>query len=110
MVKGDIQKDAARNKRADPPEQGHRHELLRQCDVLQTETAQLSKTHGEAGEQVARCAEALAQEANRAEHNHRLLKLGVEDLKKSVEQFETSHPRLVQSVGTISATLANMGI
>ncbi len=69
-----------------------------------------SKTHREAADRVARCAEAFAQEANRAEHNHRLLKLAVEDLKKSVEQFETSHPRLVQIVGTISATLANMGI
>jgi phosphoribosyl-dephospho-CoA transferase len=103
-------KDAARNKGADAAEEEHRHELLRLLDVLQRETAQLSKTHREAAARVARRAEAFAQEANRAEHNHRLLKHAVEDLKKSVEQFENSHPRLVQTVGTISATLANMGI
>ncbi len=49
MVKGDIHKDAARNKRADAAEEGHRHELLRLFDVLQTETAQLFKDASRSG-------------------------------------------------------------
>src|SRR4051812_33208449 len=109
MVKGAIYKDAARNKRADAAEEEHRRELLHLCDALQTETTQLSKTHREAADRVARCAEVFAQEANRSEQNHRRLKLALENLKNAVEQFEASHPRIAQIVGLISASLANMG-
>jgi uncharacterized protein YoxC len=38
------------------------------------------------------------------------LKSSVEELRSSVEGFEQSHPKLVQTVNSISNTLANLGI
>jgi len=110
MVEGAISKDATRKGRADAAEEGHRRELLRLFDALQTETAGLSRTHREAADRIARCAERFAQEVSQPKRNSHSLKLAVEDLKNSIEKFEASHPRLVQIVSAISATLANMGI
>jgi len=38
------------------------------------------------------------------------LKSPVEELRASVEDFEQSHPKLVQAVNSISCTLENLGI
>jgi len=38
------------------------------------------------------------------------LKSSVEELRSSVEDFEKSHPKLVQIVDRISNTLSNLGI
>jgi uncharacterized protein YoxC len=38
------------------------------------------------------------------------LKSSVEELRSSVEGFEQSHPKLVQTVNSISNTLSNLGI
>lgn len=38
------------------------------------------------------------------------LKSPVQDLRSSVEGFEQSHPKLVETVNNISARLANLGI
>jgi hypothetical protein len=39
-----------------------------------------------------------------------LLKLSLEGLNSSVQEFEESHPRLVQIVGAVTNTLSNLGI
>ena len=39
-----------------------------------------------------------------------LLKLSLEGLSASVQQFETSHPRLVETVNAISLMLSNSGL
>jgi|HubBroStandDraft_1064217.scaffolds.fasta_scaffold262355_2 predicted nucleic acid-binding Zn-ribbon protein len=38
------------------------------------------------------------------------LKSPVEELRSSVEDFEQSHPKLVQTVNSISSALSNLGI
>ncbi len=38
------------------------------------------------------------------------LKSPVQELRASVEGFEQSHPKLVQTVNSISNTLANLGV
>jgi uncharacterized coiled-coil DUF342 family protein len=48
-----------------------------------------------------------------AEHqkqNLKPLKHSVEELRSSIGGFEKSHPKLVQTVNSISNTLANLGI
>lgn len=46
---------------------------------------------------------------NKKEPPH-LLKETIDDIKKSVDEFESSHPDLVSIVNNISNTLSNMGI
>ena len=46
----------------------------------------------------------------REKQNLKPLKHSVEELRSSVEGFEQSHPKLVQTVNSISSTLANLGI
>jgi uncharacterized coiled-coil DUF342 family protein len=46
----------------------------------------------------------------REKHNLKPLKHSVEELRSSVEGFEKSHPKLVETVNSISNTLSNLGI
>jgi hypothetical protein len=46
----------------------------------------------------------------RADQDPRLLNLSVQALRRSVEEFEKTHPRLAQIVNSISTTLSNSGI
>ena len=48
--------------------------------------------------------------AQREQENLKPLKSSVEELRLSVEGFEQSHPKLVQTVNSISNTLSNLGI
>jgi len=70
----------------------------------------LSKTHAEQAESIAGFTEVSAREATREQQNPQLLKLSLEGLNSSVEEFENSHPKLVHIVNSISTTLANLGI
>jgi hypothetical protein len=91
--------------------QGERgRELHRLLVGLKRELAELSKTHEEEAQSIAGFADLAAHEACRKEQDPRLLKLALEGLKTSIEQFEASHPRLVQIVGAIANTLASLGL
>jgi len=50
------------------------------------------------------------QITERDKQNLKPLKNSVEELRSSVEGFEQSHPKLVQTVNNISSALANLGI
>ena len=67
-------------------------ELLQLLASLRAEIAALDRTHADVHEK------------------HQLLKHSVEELRSSVAGFEQSHPKLVQTVNSISNTLANLGI
>jgi len=91
--------------------QGERRRELQQLLVgLKRELAELSRTHEEEAQSIAGFADLAAHEACRKEQDPRLLKLALEGLKTSIEQFKASHPRLVQIVGAIANTLASLGI
>lgn len=85
-------------------------ELLQLLSTLDSEVAVLAKTHGEHAESIARFTELSAREATRTQRNPRLLELSLEGLSSSVEEFEQSHPRLVEIANAISNTLASLGI
>lgn len=85
-------------------------ELLRLVEDLDSEVKQLSKTHGEDAASVAGFAKAAAHEATRKQQNPSLMKIALEGLTKSVEKFEESHPKLVETVHNITATLSNYGL
>ena len=110
MIEDTIGKIEARIQGTDAIKEDRRKELLQLLGTLKSEVAQLSKTHGEQAQSIAGFAEISAHEATRTEQNPELLKLSLQGLGSSVQEFEESHPRLVQIVNAISNTLSNLGI
>lgn len=91
--------------------QGERRRELQQLLVgLKRELAELPKSYEEEAQSIAGFADLAAHEACRKEQDPRLLKLALEGLKTSIEQFKASHPRPVEIVGAIAKTLASLGI
>ena len=69
-----------------------KNELLQSLAKLKAEMAKMEKSSDAAREKL------------------KSLKNPMEDLRSSVEGFEQSHPKLVQTVNSISSTLSNLGI
>ncbi len=107
MAKGTVEKVTAS---AEALKREHRRELHQLLGLLKSELAELSETHGEQAKSIAGFAHVASHEATRTKPHPRLFELANEGLQTSVEEFEASHPRLVQIVGTLSTLLANMGI
>ena len=53
---------------------------------------------------------ALQESCDSAREKQTSLKRSVDELRSSVEGFEKSHPKLVETVNSISNTLSNLGI
>ena len=53
---------------------------------------------------------ALQKTCDTTREKQKSLKSSVDELRSSVEGFEHSHPKLVQTVNSISNTLSNLGI
>lgn len=85
-------------------------ELLELLKTLRNEVEQLSKTHGEQAQSIARHAEMAAHEATRKERADPLIEHSVEGLSLSVQGFEASHPNLTETVNSICTILARIGI
>ena len=77
---------------------------------LREEVEKLPGTRADDAESIASFAALSAHEATRAGGNPELRDLSLEGLATSVEDFEASHPRLVQVVNSICTSLANLGI
>jgi Mg2+ and Co2+ transporter CorA len=110
MIEDTIGKIQAELESAEAIKDERRRELMQLLDTLKREVADLSKTHGEQARSIAGFAELSTHEAIRSEQNPRLLKLSLEGLRSSVEEFEESHPTLVRIVNAISNTLSSLGI
>jgi uncharacterized protein involved in exopolysaccharide biosynthesis len=52
----------------------------------------------------------LRAEAARAEPRREQLELSVAGLRRSVREFERTHPRLVEAVGSLANSLSNVGL
>jgi hypothetical protein len=87
-----------------------RRELLELLAKLKAETGELAKTHNEQAESIVGFTQVTAYETMRAAQDPQLVSLSAEGLRKSVAEFEKSHPKLAQVVNTISTTLSNSGI
>lgn len=110
MIEETIRNIEARIQSSEAIKDERRRELLQLVGTLRTEVAELSKTHSEQAESIAGFAQLSAQEATREQQNPQLLNLSLKGLNTSVQEFEGSHPQLVQIVNTISNTLSNLGI
>ena len=110
MIEDTIGKIEARIQGAEAVKEDRRQELLQLLGTLKSEVAELSKTHEEQAQSIAGFTEVSAHEATRTQRNPELLKLSLQGLGTSTQEFEESHPRLVQIVNAISSTLSNLGI
>lgn len=75
-----------------------------------SEISEISPSDREKAETISGFAGITAHEATREETNPELLELSLDGLKKSVEGFEVSNPRLVSAVNSICSLLSNLGI
>ncbi|MBN2505115.1 MAG: DUF4404 family protein [Verrucomicrobia bacterium] len=87
-----------------------RGELLQLIATLKQEITDLSRTDADQAQSIAGFADASTREATRANPKPELLGHSLDGLSASVNGFEESHPRLVQIVNRICATLSNLGI
>jgi hypothetical protein len=85
-------------------------ELLDLLSSLRGQVTELSKTHPEHAESIAKFTDTSLRRAMRKEKGDRVLEGSLHELSASVERFESSHATLVQTVNSISLILANMGI
>ena len=85
-------------------------ELLDLLSKLKPAIAKVSQTHHEDARSIARLVEASAHEVTRAEKKPELSKSLLHELKRSVENFEASHPELVAFVTEYTAFLSALGI
>jgi len=85
-------------------------ELRQLLDTLRNEISALAQTHGEDAQSIAGFTSVSAHEALRENRNPELVKLSLDGLASSVEDFQESHPTLVQIVNRICQTLSNLGI
>jgi hypothetical protein len=88
----------------------NRTELLHLLHTLKEEVQELSKTESESAESITGFTQMATHEATRQEKNLDLLRLSVEGLTSSVQGFETSHPKLAETVNAFCQVLSNMGI
>jgi hypothetical protein len=110
MIEDTIAKIEARLENSEALSQDKREELQQLLSTLKLEVAKLSKTHAEQAQSIAGFTEMSTHEATREQQNPELLKLSLRGLSSSVEEFEKSHPKLVQIVNSFSNILSNLGI
>jgi hypothetical protein len=87
-----------------------RDDLLKLLSILKSEVLELSKTHAEHAESITGFAKVSTHEAIRENKNQNLIKLSLSGLTSSIDELESTHPKLVETVNKISHILANMGI
>ncbi len=85
-------------------------ELLDLLSKLKSAIGEVSQTHREHARSIARLVEASAQETIRAEKKPERSKRLSHELKRSVENFEASHPELVSFVTEYTGFLSALGI
>ena len=85
-------------------------DLLNLISTLKSEISELSKTHAEQAQSITNFAQVSTHEATREQKNTNLMEVSLTGLTSSVDEFENTHPKLVETVNRISKILANMGI
>lgn len=110
MIDETIKQIEARVQNAESLTPERRAELLELLAKLKGEAGELAKTHTEQAESIVGFTQLTAYEATRAAQDPQLVDLSTQGLRKSVAEFETSHPKLAQIVNSISTTLSSSGI
>lgn len=91
-------------------DRGKKDELLNLLGDLEQEVGAPAETKAEDAENIAGFVHISTREAIREAGNPELLEIARQGLSLSIREFETSHPKLVETVNGISTMLANLGI
>lgn len=91
-------------------DQKRKAEVSEALTRVRAEIERLEHTHAEDARSIAGFAELSAHEATRERPRPEILELSLSGLKKSVTDFENTHPKLVEVVGSLSSLLANFGV
>ncbi len=110
MLEQTITNIEQRIRKAESIKDKDREDLLGLLSTLKSEVVELSRTHAEHAESITGFTQVSTHEATREKKNKRLIKLSLDGLASSVDELETSYPKLVETVNRISQILANMGI
>ena len=110
MINETIKRIETRIQATDSLTPERRHELIELLATLKAEAANLARTHDEQAQSIVGFTQVTTHEAMRTAQDPRLLNLSVQALRRSVEDFEKSHPRLAQIVNSLSTLLSNSGI
>jgi Domain of unknown function (DUF4404) len=87
-----------------------REKLLQLVSTLRDEVTALARSHEEDARSITHFLDASTHEASRAKKQPKLLEAAGLGLTASVENFESSHPRLFATVNQAAVVLANMGL
>jgi hypothetical protein len=85
-------------------------ELLDLVAGLKAEIKTLSETHHEEASSITRFVDVSAHEAARSRQNPQLAETALSGLRSSIQGFEDSHPKLVDTVNRFATALSNMGL
>ena len=110
MITDTIAKIEARLRQGGVTDEAKRAELLSLLATLKAEVGNLSETHADQAQSIAGFTAVSTHEATREQKDPRLVQLSLKGLASSVEEFEVSHPRLVEVVNRICTTLSGLGI
>lgn len=110
MLQKTIAEIEDRIRKADSVNETKRAELLGLVGSLKQEIDELARTHGDRAQTIAGLTRASTAEATRRARNQQHVQSALDELSKSVTEFEGSHPMLVQLVNRICTVLANIGI
>jgi prefoldin subunit 5 len=110
MIEDRMQKTESAVKNATAIPEDQKAEIINSLARMKSALNEVSETHPEDAQSIARFAEASAHEATRAEKKPSLLGAALDGLKKSVQAFEATHPALVAEVNEFATALANMGL
>lgn len=90
--------------------EAERTQLLQLVATLREEVDELARGRAEDADSITHFLEASAHEASRSEKQPKLLDAARQGLTASVENLESSHPKLFEAVNQAAVILANMGL
>jgi hypothetical protein len=87
-----------------------RADLMAHLSELRAELDALARTDPDRAKTIAGFADLSTHEATQSRPRRELVELSVTGLRKSVQEYEKTHPKLVELVGSLSAALSNVGL
>ena len=85
-------------------------EVAEHLSTLRGQVDELARTDSDQARTILGFAELTAHEATRPTPRPEQLRLALAGLRKSVQEFEDTHPRLVEIVGSLSRALSSIGV
>lgn len=110
MLEERMRKIEARLQNAHGMRESEREQLLQLVATLREEIAALDQSREEEVRSIAHFLDASTHEASRSARQPRLLEVARDGLSASVENFESSHPKLFATVQQAAVVLGNMGL